>query len=162
MATEIERKFILIQRPDELLANICGEEIRQGYLVREGEHELRIRQRCGDCWMTVKQGSGLQRREEECRIPQEQFAMLWPLTVGARVEKTRYQVPVGQQTWEIDQFHGPLAPLLVLEVEFASLEESRAFCVPEWAVREVTEDPHYNNAALATCGLPESFTRAPT
>ncbi len=150
---EIERKFLLKVRPDELLVGVRGEAIRQGYLL-SGEAELRIRERAGICTMTVKRGSGLERFEQECPIPPEQFAMLWPLTEGRRIEKVRYVVSRDGLYYEIDIFEGPHAPLMVLEIEFSSREASREFSVPAFAQREVTEDKAYKNAALALDGLP--------
>lgn len=154
---EIERKFIVSQLPEGLLEQAVGEEIKQGYLILENQRELRIRQRNTQCWMTLKEGSGLERLEQECQIPDEQFKMLWPLTKGKRVEKTRYLVESGGHMFEIDIFSGTLSPLLILEVEFSSVEASQKFRVPDFVKTEVTEDKNYKNAALATCGLPESF-----
>lgn len=151
---EIERKFLLREKPAELLAGVTGQRILQGYLL-SGETELRIRERAGTCTMTVKRGSGLERFEQECTIPQEQFAMLWPLTAGQRIEKVRYVVPLGGLNYEIDIFEGELAPLMVLEIEFDHVDASREFTVPDFVEREVTEDKAYKNAALALKGLPE-------
>jgi adenylate cyclase len=46
---------------------------------------------------------------------------LWRLTVGRRLEKTRYRIPLGRLTIELDVFHGKLRGLIVAEVEFASM-----------------------------------------
>lgn len=154
---EIERKFLVSQLPEGLLEKAVGEEIKQGYLILENQRELRIRQRDTQCWMTLKEGSGLERFEQECQIPDKQFKMLWPLTEGKRIEKTRYLVEKGGHVFEIDIFSGSLVPLLVLEVEFCSIKASQKFRVPDFVKKEVTEDKNYKNAALATCGLPESF-----
>ena len=48
---------------------------------------------------------------------------------------------------------------LLLEIEFASVAASRHVPLPESVLCEVTEDPDYKNAALATRGLPDSFFR---
>ncbi len=157
---EIERKFVLEQIPRQLLAGLAGERIRQGYLLRDREVELRIRQREQDCFMTVKRGSGLARHEQECTIPAAQFAMLWPLTGGRQLEKTRYTVRQGEHLLEIDVFAGRLEPLVLLEVEFPTIEAAQAFDRPAFIKFEVTADRAYKNAALASRGLPESFIRA--
>lgn len=155
---EIERKFLLGSIPEVLLKKASSEEIRQGYLIREDNRELRIRQKGpASYWMTLKQGSGLKRHEQECAISKEQFSMLWPLTEQRRIEKTRYLIPWGSLNLEIDIFGGALAPLIILEIEFADLAASRNFSVPAFAGREITEDPAYKNATLAICGLPENF-----
>ncbi|SEA26535.1 CYTH domain-containing protein [Desulfuromusa kysingii] len=159
---EIERKFVLHRLPEKLLSNAHGDEIKQGYLLRENGRELRVRKRNGEYWMTVKQGSGLSRSEQECQIPAEQFAMLWPLTVGRQVEKTRYSIKQGDLLFEIDQFKEKLQPLILLEVEFTNLEKSQLFSVPTFVSWEVTEDENYKNATLATAGLPDSFVKSLT
>lgn len=154
---EIERKFILSEHPVELLQGIIPERISQGYLLLEGDRELRIRKRGENYRMTVKQGVGLVRTEHEWPIAVEQFDCLWPLTEGRRVEKLRYAVPWNHWTLEIDLFEGPLSPLMLLEIEFADLQDSRAFTVPDFVVAEVTNDKAYKNAMLATRGLPDAF-----
>lgn len=157
---EIERKFILSHLPDSLISGVQGDEIKQGYLLRENCRELRIRKRNQEYWMTLKQGSGLSRFEQECSIPSSQFEMLWPLTEGQRIEKTRYTVKQQEFLFEIDLFKEHLEPLVILEVEFETLQKSRDFLVPAFASREVTEDKAYKNATLASDGLPDSFARS--
>ncbi len=152
---EIERKFIVHKLPEGLLKAASATLIRQGYLLIEGDQELRIRQRDQMFWMTLKQGSGLQRGEQECPIPETQFNMLWPLTAGRRLEKIRYLLPHDGCNFEFDLFKGDLSPLIILEVEFESIEASQAFRVPDFVTQEVTEEKAYKNATLATCGLPK-------
>ena len=152
---EIERKFLVDRLPDGLLDRAEKAPILQGYLLLEPERELRIRRMGREHSMTLKQGRGLQRQEQECVIPAEQFEMLWPLTAGRRIVKTRYRLPRGEHCWEIDLFAENLSPLILLEVEFASVVQSREFEIPGFVLREVTDDPAYKNAALATGGLPD-------
>ncbi len=154
---EIERKFVVSHLPEELLEKAVREEIKQGYLILQGQRELRIRQRNNQYWMTLKEGSGLERFEQECQISDGQFKMLWPLTEGKQIEKTRCLVENCGHVFEIDIFSGILAPLLVLEVEFSSIKESQKFRVPDFVEKEVTDDKNYKNATLAIDGLPKSF-----
>lgn len=154
---EIERKFLLSAVPQELLNGVQGDLIKQGYLLREEDHELRIRKRNNSFWMTLKQGVGLSRSEQECSITEEQFEMLWPLTAGRQVEKVRYAVKQHDYLYEIDLFKGALAPLMFLEVEFDNLQASYEFKAPVFVDHEVTADENYKNATLAVSGLPESF-----
>lgn len=151
---EIERKFLVATLPPGFLNQYQGEDIEQGYLMREGETELRIRKRGGRCTMTLKQGCGLERREQEQDIDGDLFAMLWPLTAGKRIEKTRYLIHQQGFCLELDVFSGVLAPLVLLEVEFDSIEESRHFSPPGFVIREVTDNKAYSNAMLATVGIP--------
>jgi CYTH domain-containing protein len=80
--------------------------------------------------------------------------MLWPLTAGRRVEKTRYVIDQSGYCLELDLFRGALTPLMLLEVEFESVAGSQDFIPPNFVGREVTLDRAYSNAMLATTGLP--------
>jgi len=152
--TEIERKFLVSSLPTGFLDNHPGEKIDQGYLMLEDQTELRIRNRAGCCTMTLKNGCGLERGEQEKEIDQELFTMLWPLTAGRRVEKTRYVIDQSGYCLELDLFSGTLAPLILLEVEFATIADSRNFVPPDFVSHDVTQDRAFSNAMLATTGLP--------
>jgi adenylate cyclase len=149
---EIERKFLVAAPPDNLGP---GVRIVQGYLpLTAGDTELRVRRKGDDTVLTVKRGHGLDRGEHEVAISSEVFETLWPLTDGRRIEKTRYELPRGDATIELDEFGGELEGLLVAEIEFDSLRASEDFDEPDWLGREVTDDPGYANRALAEHGLP--------
>ena len=151
---EIERKFLVDSAPAALDA-YPADPIRQGYLppAQDGT-AVRLREQ-GDAYvLTVKQGAGMRRAEVEVALTPDQFAALWPLTEGRRLEKTRYAIPHGAYTIELDVYHGPLAPLVTAEVEFGSADEGRAFEPPPWMGEEVTDDARYTNLHLALHGAP--------
>jgi CYTH domain-containing protein len=149
---EIERKFLVAAIPGNPGPGI---PIRQGYLPLTGDDvELRVRRKGDHTVLTVKRGHGLDRGEQEVAISAELFETLWPLTEGHRIEKTRYELPHGDLTIELDEFGGELEGLLVAEVEFGSLEASEAFVEPDWLGREVTDDSAYANRTLAERGRP--------
>jgi adenylate cyclase len=149
---EIERKFLVSAIPDDPGPGI---RITQGYLPLTGEDtELRVRRKGEDTVLTVKRGHGLDRGEQEVAISAEVFEVLWPLTEGHRIEKTRYELPHGGATIELDEFGGELEGLLVAEVEFDSRQASEVFDGPEWLGRDVTGDPAYANRTLAESGRP--------
>lgn len=152
---EIERKFLLDRRPGWLDEH-PSVAIRQGYLaIVEGESEVRVREKEDQPVLTVKRGAGEVRREEEIDLDPDQFRALWPLTEGRRVAKHRHTVPHDDLTIEVDVFEGPLAGILLAEVEFDSEEASAAFDPPGWLGTEVTGDGRYANESLATRGAPE-------
>lgn len=64
------------------------------------------------------------------------------------VEKTRY-VLAGSDglTWEIDEFEGPLAGLVLAEVELSS--SNQAVALPPWVGQEITGLRSWSNRALA-------------
>lgn len=155
MGIEIERKFLVDHLPPEFDDRI-GATIRQGYIIVTGDGtELRVRQKQNRFFQTIKIGSGLSRTQIEIELTRDQFAYLWPFTDGRRLSKSRTAVPVHGQRAEVDRFDGSLAGLLLVEVEFESVDAARRFVPPQWFGSEVTEDARYSNKNLAFYGFPE-------
>lgn len=151
---EIERKFLVSTLPE--LQELVAVQVRQGYLTSDEDSvEIRLRQ-MGEAWfMTLKSGAGLQRLEYEMPITQSQFDVLWPATDGRRIEKTRYLGRLeDRRVYELDVFSGHLDSLVLVEVEFASVEAAMAFIAPIWFGLDVTSDNRFKNKALAKSGSP--------
>ena len=153
MAKEIERKFLV--RGDAWRSLAKGAPYRQGYLNSAKERTVRVRIADARAFLTVKGVTvGATRPEYEYEIPfDEGKAMLDTLAEKPLIEKNRYKIPVGGLTWEIDEFLGDNAGLIVAEVELTS--EDQAFDMPAWIGEEVTGDPRYYNANL----IKNPFTR---
>lgn len=151
---EIERKYLLSAMPAWVESS---KEVRQGYLA-SGDPEVRVRQKGQKFFVTRKSGEGLVRREDESMVSMEVFDILWPATLGKRVEKARYLLtgPDGF-VWEVDEYHGDLAGLFTAEVELP--DESTKAAIPSAIkivfVADVTEDKRYKNKNLAVHGLPK-------
>ena len=62
------------------------------------------------------------------------------------LQKTRYYIQHGQDTWELDVFHGALEGLIIAELELDA--EDQVFEMPSWIGEEVTFDPNYLNSNL--------------
>jgi len=148
VALEVERKFLLPEIP-EWLAGHPRRQIEQGYLAIAGGTEVRLRKVDGQLYLTVKVGHGEVRDEVEVAIDESQFERLWPLTEALRVRKTRFLVPVGGLSAEVDVFEGHLQGLVTAEIEFPGELQSHAFEPPAWLGEEVTGDGRYANQALA-------------
>jgi CYTH domain-containing protein len=156
MPTEIERRF-LIADPDELRRRATrARPIEQGYLAIDPDGtQVRVRRIGDEAVLTVKRGSGEVRLEQEIPVPRGAYASLWELTEGRRVVKDRHYVEAGGDlVYEGDVYHGALAGLAVVEVEFRAPEDSGAFRPPDWFGRELTGDDRYSNANLAVHGMP--------
>jgi adenylate cyclase len=149
---EIERKFRVHDVP---LPLEHGVRVRQAYLAVDGAIEVRVRDRGGTYVLGVKGGQGLERTEVEVEIEAATFAELWSLATARRIDKTRYRLPTGGHTAELDVYTGSLEGVVVAEVEFTNREEAEAFTPPPWFGDELTGDPRWSNAALATDGPPE-------
>jgi adenylate cyclase len=155
-SVEIERKFLVREVPD--LSDCDSVRLEQGYLALAGDGgaEVRLRRKDHDLLLTVKGGTGEVRVEEELELEPETFDSLWPLTEGRRVSKTRYLIPLGELTVELDLYEGQLDGLATAEVEFESEDDADRFDPPGWLGDEVTGDERYLNERLATVGAPEA------
>lgn len=154
---EIERKF-LIRRPDEsLLAQIPGSvkyEIEQIYLPGNDEGERpRIRRRVGprgvECFYTVKRKiTSVTRVEQEHSISHEQYAALAALERPMVIRKTRWCLPSGNHTAEVDIY--PFwQSTAVVEVELGSEQEKFELPVELSVIREVTGEARFLNRDMA-------------
>jgi adenylate cyclase len=87
------------------------------------------------------------RSEYEYAIPRpEADAMLEELCERPLIEKKRYLINHEGLTWEVDEFEGENAGLVIAEVELLSADQEIA--LPSWIGEEVTADPRYYNASL--------------
>ncbi len=148
MATEIERKFLVISDHWRAAAE-PGVRFRQGYLSGTGKASVRVRVEGEAANLNIKSATlGVRRQEYEYAIPlRDANEMLDGLCTGGVVEKTRYRVPVGGHVWEVDVFEGDNAGLVVAEIELN--HEDEVFETPAWAGAEVSHDPRYYNVYLA-------------
>lgn len=153
MGKEIERKFLL--KGDAWRALARGTAYRQGYLNSAKERTVRIRTVGDKAFLTIKGITvGNTRAEYEYPIPFDECnAMLDSLAEKPIIEKNRYKIPVGDLTWEIDEFFGENQGLIVAEVELTS--EEQTFDKPAWVGDEVSGDPRYFNSNL----IKHPFTR---
>ena len=146
MATEIERKFLL--KNDRWRPGAEGILFRQGYLCLDPARTVRVRLEGDAGRLTIKGTStGISRAEYEYPIPAaEAAALLENLCLRPLIEKTRYRREHAGHTWEIDEFHGENAGLVLAEVELSAADE--AITLPDWVGPEVSGDRRYYNASL--------------
>jgi len=146
MAQEIERKFLIIGEEWRELAK--GTAYRQGYLSTVKERTVRVRTIDDQGFLTIKGITvGATRVEYEYEIPaNEANEMLDNLCEQPIIEKNRFKVPLDGLIWEIDEFGGVNAGLIVAEVELE--KEDQEFKKPEWTGEEVSDDPRYFNSNL--------------
>ena len=146
MGHEIERKFLLAN--DGWRAGAEGKVYRQGYLQTAVERNVRVRTIGERGFLTIKsQTSGITRLEFEYEIPiADADEILDDLCERPLIEKTRYKVEHAGLVWEIDEFAGDNAGLVVAEVELE--HEDQQIDLPPWVGREVSDDPRYLNSNL--------------
>jgi adenylate cyclase len=146
VGVEIERKFLLAGDAWRAL----GEPVllRQGYLNDDPARTVRVRIEGQGATLTIKSKNvGAVRGEWEYPLPLADAAELLD-RVCARplIEKYRSRILVDGHIWEVDEFLGENAGLVVAEIELAS--EDAAFSRPDWIGVEVTHDPRYFNSSL--------------
>jgi len=154
MGVEIERKFLLAG--DGWRAAVeRTQAMAQGYLndldVLAGggqKASIRVRIEGEAAFLNIKSAqAGPSRLEFDYPVPVEDARQLLDLCVGGLVRKQRHYVRHGGHLWEIDEFEGENAGLVVAEIELDAVDE--AFARPDWLGAEVTELRRYYNLALA-------------
>lgn len=147
MAKEIERKFLVSDDSYKLMASE-SHRIAQGYISRRKEGTVRVRILDDEAFLTVKgKNYGISRNEWEYPIPVEDAReMFRDVCEDPILEKTRWIVPYEGLIWEVDEFRGALAPLVMAEVELPSADTPVS--LPPFVGREVSGDPAYYNSNL--------------
>lgn len=148
---EIERKFLVKKCPDNL-CNFPCHTIEQGYL--NTNPVVRVRREDNDYYLTYK-GSGMMAREEyNLPLNEQAYQHLIKKADGNLISKKRYLIELAHNlTAELDVFAPPFAPLVMVEVEFNSIEEARQFQAPSWFAEEVTDNPDYHNSNMSKKNL---------
>ena len=146
MGIEIERKFLVV---GDDWRSAPAVPYAQGYLNRDKQRTVRVRIAQDAAWLTVKGiSTGAARAEFEYAIPVADAGQLLALCDGPVIRKTRRVIEHAGATWEVDEFQGDNAGLVVAEIELPS--EDAAFQRPAWLGAEVTHDARYFNSSLAT------------
>ncbi len=146
MGLEIERKFLVTG--DAWRAGGRPVLLRQGYLSSQAERVVRVRIEDDRAMLTIKGPNvGASRGEWEYPIPlADAEHMLAHLCETPLIEKYRTRVVFAGMTWEVDEFLGANAGLVVAEIELES--EQQAFERPDWVGQEVTDQRRYYNSCL--------------
>lgn len=148
MNYEIERKFLLDTFPD-FLENCTYQDFIQAYLLTDPV--VRIRQEGENYVLTYKSKGLLKRREENLELTKEGFETLLPKCDGVIITKRRYAYDLGAGLIaEVDVFEGHHQGLMLVEVEFDSIEQAQDFQPPAWFGKEVTGEPCYYNSYLSS------------
>ncbi|WP_313170633.1 CYTH domain-containing protein [Stenotrophomonas sp.] len=155
MGIEIERKFLVTGDGWRAAAHAVV-PMAQGYIndiaaMDSGAQKASVRVRIqGEAaYLNIKSRElGHTRQEFEYPVPVNEARELLALCVGGLIDKRRHLVQHGGLLWEVDEFLGDNAGLVVAEVELASADQ--VFDMPDWAGAEVTDELRYYNLALAS------------
>jgi adenylate cyclase len=148
MGLEIERKFLLRSDAwrDEVNHSV---RLIQGYLSRGERSAVRVRIKGDLAELNIKHTlDGIKRLEYEYEIPvSDAREIIEHIALRPLIDKTRHHVVHGGQLWEIDEFYGENAGLVLAEIELVHADQ--AFDRPQWIGEEVSEDPRYYNSNLS-------------
>ena len=89
----------------------------------------------------------LVRSEFEYSIPIDDAQQMLSTMTNGLIEKTRFVFPFAGYIWEVDEFHGAQAPLIIAEVELGSNKENPT--LPSFVREEVSMDMRYTNSQLS-------------
>jgi adenylate cyclase len=152
MGNEIERKFLV--SGDGWRGGSPGCPYTQGYLSRDPERVVRVRQAGKRAYITIKGISqGTTRAEFEYPISLSDAEALMKLCLRPLIEKVRHVVEYHGKRWEVDEFHDENEGLILAEVELS--REDEPVDLPPWIGQEVSRDARYFNANL----VEHPFTR---
>jgi CYTH domain-containing protein len=146
MGVEIERKFLLAN--EAWRGQGSATRMRQGYLSTDAARTVRVRIEGERAVITIKgKSAGASRGEWEYEIPvADATELLDGLCEQPQVEKIRHRIEHAGHTWEVDEFLGLNAGLVVAEIELGA--EDEAFDKPDWIGAEVTGEKRYYNSSL--------------
>ena len=155
MALEIERKFLVLDDAWRAQASRVI-VMAQGYINDQAAMDsgaqrasVRVRLEGDDARLNLKSRElGHTRQEFDYLIPLGDARALLALCVGGRIDKHRHLVEHAGHVWEIDEFFGDNAGLVVAEIELDSGDEW--FERPAWLGMEATDSSRYYNLALAS------------
>jgi CYTH domain-containing protein len=157
---ERERRWLCHEVPRELIARtetivdlyVTGARLRlrEARLLDGGPAMLRL-SRKADVDARIRLVTSIY-------LPEHEFAVLAAALPGRRLRKIRHRLkaPPGV-VLSADEFQGELAGLRMVEAEFDTDERMAAFAMPDFAIREVTDDPRFGGGHLAAEGLPEGL-----
>lgn len=140
---ELERTYLVKELPSGF-EGTRSEEMLDIYIPSSVEHPvLRIRKTGEKYEITKKEpfekGDASHQIETTIPLTKAEYAEFCKLP-GKRVQKTRFTYQENKVSYEIDIFRGDLEGLVLVDVEFSSLEEKDAFVPPTWCLAEVTQE----------------------
>lgn len=148
MSQEIERKF-LVNSDAYKSASFSNSRTTQAYITTDPSASVRIRINGDKGFITIKgkgNDCGTTRYEWEKEILVEEAKELLLLCPSAIIDKIRYNVNVNGAIFEVDEFFGDNAGLVIAEIELKHADD--IFEKPAWLGQEVTGDVKYYNAML--------------
>jgi len=148
MGRETERKFLVKGEFRHLAVKETA--ITQCYLTKDRDKTIRLRIAGDEGILTIKSSApegSITRGEWEFPVSLVDALDILNICLPGKVVKTRYYIPFGNHTFEVDVFHDKNDGLIIAEIELGSDDEP--FGKPDWLGEEVTGRVEYYNSSLA-------------
>ena len=156
---EIERKYLAKPTIRTFLAKhrLTSHKLVQFYTLIDQEKSVRYRKSGSTYYKTVKKGSGGIRQEREIEISKKRYKKMKKKHIGKIIRKDRYTFVENGLHYDIDLYHGELAGLHTIEVEFPDKTSFQNFLLPDplrsYLLEDLTLDERYKNKNLALQGI---------
>lgn len=141
---EIERKFLVDEtkwKSTDKFTNII-----QYYL--SDKPTVRIRITDEKAFITIKgPNNNISHPEYEYEIPMNDAKEMIDLSIYNTITKKRYDIEYAGFNWSVDIFSKKNKGLILAEIELE--HEDQEFSLPEWILKEVSNDKKYYNTYLA-------------
>ena len=146
MGVEIERKFLVKDSSYRQIAK--GVYYKQGYLNSNSSNTIRVRIIEQKAYITIKSMTkGISRLEYEYEIPfADASEIIDKLCNKPIIEKYRFKIQYEGFTWEVDEFLGDNAGLIMAEIELPN--EDTLFAKPAFVGDDVSADERFYNCNL--------------
>jgi adenylate cyclase len=140
---ELEKTYLAKYFPPNLVG-CANEELLDIYIPISSVHPiLRIRKKGNHHEITkkspVNEGDASHQTEHTIRLSKEEYDILSKIP-GKKVEKIRYYYDFKGRIAEIDVFQDALAGLVLIDFEFATVEEKDAFKMPDFCLADVAQE----------------------
>ena len=147
---EIEKKwFVDIKYLPIDLNKYKSVNISQCYISKKPS--IRLRKIGNNYIISIKQKTSEKyvRLEIEFKISKIIYNNLLKSIESGIIQKTRYYIPYGKHTIELDVFDKELKGLCYAEVEFNNIKDLQKFVAPNWFKKDLSNIKKYSNESLA-------------
>ena len=148
---EIERKFLPANDKEilSIIKDLPYKSMIQAYLNLKPV--VRVRKEDDEYYLTYKGEGSIAKEEYNLKLNEESFYNLLKKCEGNIIEKQRYNLRLTDKlVAEVDVFRGKFEGLILIEVEFESIEDTENFVLPDWFGRDVSYEKEYHNAYMST------------
>ena len=151
MGIEIERKYLVKKAKWQAYKediSASGSKYSQGYISTVDATTVRLRTIDKQGYLTIKGKTvGHARPEFEYPVPlADAESMLQTLCTKPLIEKVRFKINYGHLIWEVDEFCGDNAGLIIAEVELSS--EDQQIELPNWIDKEINDRRYFNSSLV--------------